>query len=801
MKVSLKSPERIDPHRKKFVKEMRKLFLDSGFDKKEVVEQGPTERGPDIILQTKENKTILVQCRWAKKPGKMYRKLDRLISEYRGLIEQFKADAALLALKGYEIPPSFREKESIDKFRQEDRVVYWDDDVITYYKRIVSSIGAPHSRYILLKDLGFKFRIQEEPYKVTAVKVRQRDTVLYVFAMAPEKLLKLAYVSRRDMRDPTAYQRLVGLLRLKSLGKFVSLPVHGESGLLANNVILAFEEKGVKFTGRTLAIPPIYCSAWVIDGQHRLYGFCKLDKKLSREEKQEILEGFPLICTGIKDVRKTRQAKLFREINEFQKRINRNLLLDLFHHLEIDDGRGLLERIDIVKRLRRRPVFKHKIKILRTDKGNLSLATFVDYKRMKELVATRHRKAQRILETYFETVHEVFPEEFWDKPKKYVLWTNKGVRMLLSLLHMIIKYDGATKKNFRKCLTALKDSASVEADYFLVENYKGKALGAGAPDIVALEQWAKKIQEKILDFPVESEVNPKAYPVLQKLEGELRTCVETELSKVSRKWWKQRIPGPIKTDSEERKAKNERLWPWLLERDLHPVHYLNFADYRTIITKKDNWRDAFKTIFKDHELTRSMLKELEPIRNATMHPRKLSRLELRTLQLNTEKLIACMTVHREKMTVVKIDTKQIPQANDLDKVVDTAIAVITRKKSLLSGRQRLYHRTAAEILGFITRMNENYRPTDLGKKFAETSPTKREKMLVKAVAAAPIFQRFLLYSEEHNKRKWPIDEIWIFLLSHTGLSEATARRRAQVIRSWLVRVGLASLEDDSLILV
>lgn len=800
MKMSSRSPRQIDPHRQKFVKEMRTLFLNSGFDRTEVIEQGPTERGPDLILQTKEKKTILVQCRWARGAGKMYRQLDRTISEYGGLMKEFNADATLLALKEYTIPPSFREKDSIDKCREEKRVIYWDDDVLTYYKQMVNSIGAPYSRYLLLRDLGFKIRIQEKPYKVPAVKVRQHDSVLYLFAMAPEELLKLVYVSRRDMRDPIAYQRLVKSTRLKSVGKFVSLPMHGESGLLANNIILAFEEKGVKFTGRTLTIPPIYCSVWVIDGQHRLYGFCKLDKKLPRVEKEELLKDFRLVCVGIKDVKKNRQAKLFREINEFQKRIDRNLLLDLFHHLEIDDGRGLLERIDIAKRLRRRPVFRNRIKVLSTDKGNLTLATFVDYRRMKELVSSRHRKAQKILETYFDTLYDVFPKEFWDEPKKYVLSTQKGVRMLLSLLLIIIKYNGATKRNFRKCLIALRDRGLAEEGYFLIEKYKGKALGAGAPDIVVIDQWAKKIQEKILDFPVESEVNPQAYPILQKLESELRTCIETGLSKISKNWWKQRIPGDIKKNAEERKTRNERPWPWLGEKDLHAVHYLNFADYRTIITKKDNWHDVFEKIFVDKELTQSMLKELEFIRNSTMHPRKLDRVELQTLQLNTEKLIACMTTRGERLPGEKIESKQIPQANDLNKVVNTAIAVMTGKKSLLSVRQGLYHRTAAEILGLIALMSTGYQKTDLGKRFLKASSNEREDILAKAVARVPIFQRFLTYSEEHGKRNWSSDEIRSFLVKQTELSEATARRRTQVIRSWLLRVKLAKLKGNLLFL-
>lgn len=706
----------------------------------------------------------------------------------------YKADAALLALKNYEVPPSFLEKSKMDEIRQKDRVIYWDDNVIKYYKRTVGTIGKPYSRYIILRDFGFdKIPIQDKPFKVKAVRLKQRDAVLFLFAMESEKLLKLCYVFRRDMRDPAAYQRLLSSKRLSSIGKFVSQGVLGESGLLANNLILAFEEPGVKFTGSTLNIPAIHCSVWIIDGQHRLYGFQRLDKKLPIDEKEEILKQYPLICVGIRDVRKRKQAMLFREINAYQKKINRNLLLDLFDYLEIDDGKGLLQRIKIVKyHLRRLSCFKNKIKILRTDKGNISLATFVDYQRMKELVNIYgDRKARSILRTYFESVSEVFPE--WGHPENYVLAINKGVRMLLTLLHPILKYGGSSKSNFKKCLTALRDSIKSDEDYFKNERYRGKALGAGAPDIVALEQWAKKIQEKIPDFPVEEEMNPEAYPLLKNLEINLRECIKTELGKLSTKWWKQNIPPDIRKNAEERKAKDILFYPERSER--HLIDYVDFADYRKIIIKRDNWDKVFKRIFIDREILNTKLRELEDIRNAVMHLRKLGSLDLKKLQLYTQEIIALIKrVQEEKM--------QVPQANDLDKVIKTVLVISKgeeSEESFLVGRQGRYHRNAAEILGFLRRINDHYHITDLGKRIIKAS--NKEKILLNAVVNTLIFKRFLHHSLKNKKLEWNYDEIGEFILDQIELSEKTARRRAQVIASWLTRIKLAELKSKSSIIL
>lgn len=791
-----------DPHREKFVKDIRSLFLKAGFGRSEVAIQSPTAEGPDIIITAKEKTKsykILVQCKWAL-AVKQFTNFSKLIREYRTFISDFGADAALLAFRDYVIPDSFMNKDKMDEIRQKDRIIYWNDNIIAYYRKTVNTVGTPYCRYMMLKDFGFKIPIQSEPYRVEAVEIKQHYRNLYLFSIEPEKLLKLAYVSRRDMRDPWAYQRLLRPKKLKSLAKFVSKTSLGESGLLANNIVLAFEESGIVFTGRTLKIPAVHCSVLVVDGQHRLYGFSpdNLKKiKLLEKEKKKLLEEYPLVCVGIRDLNQRVQAKLFREINEFQKKINRNLLLDLFHHLEIGKEKNIWLRVDIIKDLRRYPFFKERIKILSTDKGNISLAAFVDYSGLEKLVKNHGRRSKKILKTYFELVSKIFDEEWNKNPEGYVLSTNRGVRILISLLNLIIKYKGANEPNFRRCLKALKKVALTTKDYFNIENYKGKAYGAGAPAGVALAVWAKEVKKTIPDFPCEGELNPDAYALLKELENELRNCIQSELDRISKKWWKQRIPKDIRDGAEEKKKKDDRPWPWLLEEELPPIYYINFTDYRKIIISKPNWRDAFGDVFKDKDMIGAWLKELEPIRNAISHPRKLSSTELKTLQLYHEKILALIRGKSAKNEIA------VPQANDLDKVIKTAILVIKKEKSKESffvGRQGRYHKNAAEILGLVQKVDDSYVPTELGNKFVKTASKEREEMLLNLVREVPISKHLLSYSLNEKKYEWNPEEVASFIRDQVKLSEVTAKRRAQTIVSWLVRVGLAK-RTDSLILL
>jgi len=136
------------------------------------------------------------------------------------------------------------------------------------------------------------------------------------------------------------------------------------------------------------------------------------------------------------------------------------------------------------------------------------------------------------------------------------------------------------------------------------------------------------------------------YKILQKLETKLRECIQTQLETVSKNWWKERVPNDVREKAELRKAKNEQQWPWHTSKDLQPIFYVDFTDYVKIITRRDNWEQVFKEIFKDRETISVKLKELEPIRNAIAHFRELSRRELEKLKLLFEEIITCISTRR-----------------------------------------------------------------------------------------------------------------------------------------------------------
>jgi DGQHR domain-containing protein len=660
-----------DPHRQKAVAEVRRVFVKAGFPQDEISIQGPTEEGPDLVLlhhgEDGSSIKVLVQVKRADRQGQEFGSLGQLVRDYASYVQDFGADVALLVLERYSIPDRFRDRVVMERIRKTKRVVYWDSGTFAFYKKTTRILGAPYSKFFVLSDLGFHIRFLEREIDVPAllVKQRPRGVRMWLFSIEPDRFLKLAYVFHRGTRDPEAYQRILKPTRLKAMGRFFAgKETRGKkvSGILPNSLLVALPNS-VTFTGGKLHIPAKSCSIAVIDGQHRLYGFPHLPRDMSDVQRRGVLNKFSLTVVGIKADEKL-QAKLFTEINSSQERINRNLLLDLFYFLEIEDEPGVIDRVGVTKKLAKTPLFRGKLKILSTDTGRITLAGLVDYERMRQLSRELGNRIYTIFHAYFEVVSRVFATEWNDSESRYILATSRGIRMLLSLLVRINEY--AERRGLKlstdvmqTCLNALRETTASDNNYFAVANYKGKALGAGAPDRVATELWGSRIDMKLGDFLSQAErhrILGAGRDTLEKLEKQLREVIEGVLSGVSQKWWQERVPDDVRRNAEQRQARNESPWPWY-SGGAHPRQaYLNFPAYAKIIISQANW-GYFRHYFKDRTITEAKLKELEPVRNDIAHNRQLTPERFEHLKLYCQDLLACVeTWRRERTTSQTVQT-------------------------------------------------------------------------------------------------------------------------------------------------
>lgn len=204
----------------------------------------------------------------------------------------------------------------------------WNHLGLNYYRK-VSAILGKWCQYELYRDLSLDLPITT--FSIKAVEVRQKGIVMWIGRIHPGQLLQIGYVVRRASEKKHAYQRLLNKDRMDALARFIS--DDAPENFLPSTVLIVFDpdskiRKFIKFDAEKseLALPMSYCSAWVIDGQHRLYGFLGTPFESWTIEK---FKPFDLPVIIIKDLPEPVQTKTFININYNQKRIKAALLCDL----------------------------------------------------------------------------------------------------------------------------------------------------------------------------------------------------------------------------------------------------------------------------------------------------------------------------------------------------------------------------------------------------------------------------------------------------------------------------------------
>lgn len=139
----------------------------------------------------------------------------------------------------------------------------------------------------------------------------------------------------------------------------------------------------------------------------------------------------------------------------------------------------------------------------------------------------------------------------------------------------------------------------------------------------------------------------KPYEIMQALESNLRSFISSKLESISSNWWKERIPNDVQRRAEDRKMKNEKLYPWQKPGETHLIHFVDFADYVKIIIRNDNWGQIFSKFFKDKEIISAKLRELEPIRNAIAHFRQLEPQQVDKLRLYATDLSGYLQLRKQ----------------------------------------------------------------------------------------------------------------------------------------------------------
>jgi len=647
-------------------------FIEMNKDRNFAIQAGPIRKQIDVFARDEKN-VFIVECKAMAEEGprSLRQDIHEILNLKKDIIESIRKNygedfrfSFLLVTKN--IKWSSEDKKFAGASRGKN-FFFWREAELAAYTSLTNQLGTS-AKFQMYSILFFGKKIPElGDIEVPAIYGGKGKNKYYSFIIQPEKLLCLAYVHRREESNPEevsgTYQRMLKNVRLNKICKFIN-----KGGFFPNNIVLNFTEEPIfekkdkvgDIAFGVLKFPKYYGSAWIIDGQHRLYGYSETERRATAM----------LPVVAFVKLKRVKQAKLFVEINKEQKPVSPNLLWDLYPDIYQDveeEKYQTLRAISlIVKKLNSdldSPLHKHIYipSIPKETKGvtNLTIANICDGLKDNKLINEEegllYEKdyehtvdfAGERIKTYFDVITKSFPQD-WKKGDKGVLRTNIGIRIFLILLRQhlrYLKYKGS-KKIYRKkdlgefkneieeifdpVLTKLKKMSDEERSKIRGETGKGRVMNNA-------QQMAWWIKEKIDEFGLEILRNwapPKPKEVgdediralLEDTEPVLRgLIIKTLKEKYGPRWWRGGIPRGVKNRIKEKIESQIHAEKWRKEEleALDPERrfkgFIDTPHLRETIKFTPNWK-FFENIFvKDKEYTLAQFKSFEFIRHKYQH--------------------------------------------------------------------------------------------------------------------------------------------------------------------------------------
>lgn len=199
-----------------------------------------------------------------------------------------------------------------------NKIVFRDE--VKRYEENLSIVGK-WERNNFLNFLEIRNPVSRTP--IPAVLFYISDRPAYAFGLSARDLLEICFISRR-YRNEVGFQRAIDKKRVQRIQRAIE-----ERGVLAfpnsiliNSDSILLESKPPRSecpTSVTISLPQDYSSCKVIDGQHRLLGFSKVDP--------ETANSYNLPVVAFEGLDSREEVETFVVINSEQKRVDANLVL------------------------------------------------------------------------------------------------------------------------------------------------------------------------------------------------------------------------------------------------------------------------------------------------------------------------------------------------------------------------------------------------------------------------------------------------------------------------------------------
>lgn len=511
---------------------------------------------------------------------------------------------------------------------------YYNDNTYDYINNLIKS----YKNVAFYQFLGLIFKnelINNNKIEIPSVRGRMGKKEYYMFSIEPSLLLKMGFILHRTKANESefpTYQRLLMPKRLAGITKFIN-----NGGYFPNSIILNFNSKKHKIhfeansrdnnsysCSGTLKIPNSYGIAYIIDGQHRVYGYANSEYKESNT--------IPVVAFINLDTME--QLEIFMDINENQKAVNPSLRLDLAEDLNWEsdraDSRLIALKSSITKKIANSessPLF-NKVSVgedksiltfkpfmsaltssglLPTAKGNKyyedtlkgSLYDISNQDHNKEMLIARKRIVDYIISCY-QFVESDYSDIF--ERDKYLILSNRGTFAFISLLGSLntfvteqkfITIESSNLERFtaiKKYLKALMDGISKISRE--EEEKQLSLLGSGA-DIKWLRFFQSLINNvypeynpsELIDWNErqneEYQKNGRSY--IKDVERYMKTIILDNLKILFGDNWELEI-NKIKTACQQRaNDENEKNYKENIDKRVEWTEMFNINDYKTII--------------------------------------------------------------------------------------------------------------------------------------------------------------------------------------------------------------------------
>jgi DNA sulfur modification protein DndB len=280
------------------------------------------------VFAADEDVVLLIECKStdAIRAGQFKKEIEAITGQRAGIIARVRQEYPGCKVKFILATNNYTVSRQVTERIEEADISHMSEDTVGYYLGLADHLGAA-AKYQLLGALFAGTKIPNLAPVVPAIRGSMGGHTYYSFTIEPARLLKMSYVLHRNQANsalmPT-YQRLIKRSRLRKVAAFVD-----DGGFFPNSIILNIDTRRgdgqLKFdlVGKlegdaklgALHLPQTYRAAYVIDGQHRLYGYANSDRADS--------DLIPVVT--FVDMPRDEQVKLFMQINENQQAVPKNL--------------------------------------------------------------------------------------------------------------------------------------------------------------------------------------------------------------------------------------------------------------------------------------------------------------------------------------------------------------------------------------------------------------------------------------------------------------------------------------------